>query len=44
VARWRPRPLLDWRALELGGLIAVAGLLDVAAGTGLSYVARCWPW
>ena len=33
------RPFLDWRSLELAGLIAVAGLLDVAAGTGLSYVA-----
>ena len=37
--RWRPRPLLDWRSLELAGLIAAAGVLDVAAGTGLSYVA-----
>ena len=24
--RWRPRPLLDWRSLELAGLIAAAGL------------------
>jgi uncharacterized membrane protein YbhN (UPF0104 family) len=38
-ARWRPRPLLDWRSLQLTGLIAATGLLDVAAGTGLSYVA-----
>jgi hypothetical protein len=37
--RWRPGPLLDWRSLELAGLIAAAGVLDVAAGTGLSYVA-----
>jgi hypothetical protein len=53
--RWRPRPLLDWRRLELAGLIMAAGLLDVAAGTGLSYVAGfgevrsvlgrvSWPW
>lgn len=31
--------MADWRRLELAGLIATAGLLDVAAGTGLSYVA-----
>jgi hypothetical protein len=30
---------MNWRGLELAGLIAAAGLLDVAAGTGLSYVA-----
>jgi hypothetical protein len=53
--RWRPRPLINWRGLELAGLIMAAGLLDVAAGTGLSYVAGfgevravlsrpSWPW
>ncbi len=46
---------MDWRSLGLAGLIAAAGLLDVAAGTGLSYVAGFgevrfvlsrvnWPW
>jgi uncharacterized membrane protein YbhN (UPF0104 family) len=46
---------MNWRTLGLSGLIAAAGLLDVAAGTGLSYVAGfgevrsvlsrvSWPW
>jgi hypothetical protein len=54
-ARWRPRPLVAGRGLKLAGLMAAAGLLDVAAGTGLSYVAgfgevrsvlsrASWPW
>ena len=30
---------MDRRGVELAGLIALAGLLDVAAGTGLAYVA-----
>jgi hypothetical protein len=30
---------MGWSSLELAGLIAAAGLLDVAAGTGLSYLA-----
>jgi uncharacterized membrane protein YbhN (UPF0104 family) len=37
--RWRPRRYLDRRGVEVAGLIALAGLLDVAAGTGLAYVA-----
>jgi hypothetical protein len=53
--RWRPRRHMDRRGAELAGLIALAGLLDVAAGTGLAYVAGFgatwsvlrhpdWPW
>ncbi len=52
---WRPRPHMDRRGAELAGLIALAGTLDVAAGTGLAYVAGfgamwsalrrpSWPW
>lgn len=46
---------MDRRGAELAGLILMAGMLDVAAGTGLSYVAGftrmlsvlahpSWPW
>jgi hypothetical protein len=46
---------MHWRSLGLAALIAAAGLLDLAAGTGLSYVAGFgevrsvlgradWPW
>jgi hypothetical protein len=34
--RWRPRLLLDRRSLELAGLIAAAGLLDIALLWGSS--------
>jgi hypothetical protein len=37
--RRRPRRLMDRRGVELAGLIGLAGLMDVMAGTGLAYVA-----
>ena len=39
---WRPRHHMDRRGAELAALIALAGLLDLAAGTGLAYVAGFW--